>query len=34
MVVMNVGEKESFAYLSNRHVLPTPDRVGDRGGTS
>jgi hypothetical protein len=26
MVVMNVGEKESFAYLSSRQVFPTPDQ--------
>lgn len=24
MVVMNVGEKESLAYLSSRQVFPTP----------
>lgn len=24
MVVMNVGEKESLAYLSRRQVFPTP----------
>jgi hypothetical protein len=24
MVVMNVGEKLSYAYLTSRHVLPTP----------
>ena len=26
IVVMKVGEKESFAYLSKRQVLPTPER--------
>ena len=26
MVVINVGENESLAYLSNRHVFPTPVR--------
>jgi hypothetical protein len=24
IVVMKVGEKESLAYRSNRHVFPTP----------
>ena len=24
IVVMNVGEKESFAYLRSKHVFPTP----------
>jgi hypothetical protein len=26
IVVMNVGENESLAYLSSRQVLPTPKR--------
>jgi len=26
MVVMNVGENESLAYLSNRQVFPTPEK--------
>lgn len=25
MVVINVGEKESLAYRSSRHVFPTPE---------
>ena len=30
IVVMNVGEKESLAYLRRRHVLPTPANGGHR----
>jgi len=30
MVVINVGLKESLAYRSSRHVLPTPAGGGRR----
>lgn len=30
IVVINVGENESLAYLNSKHVLPTPNKLKDK----